>query len=136
MPRKPAVPQSQRRKGWASQENCSSTRPAAPVTRPPDLSTGLCHSTGGRGIAELGMNLSTTQTGIDDRAQAKDLCYSCPARKACAEYVLANEMPRGSWGGVWGGLDSWNRKGRELIISDSGSRQIPFYIDEWKKVVL
>lgn len=39
------------------------------------------------------------------KMQMVNICEGyCPLRKVCRAWVLAEESPAGSWGGVWGGL--------------------------------
>lgn len=50
-----------------------------------------------------------------ERAEAKNLCYSCPVRKECLKYALeAKEL----WG-VWGGKDESEIR-RALSLSHTG----------------
>lgn len=101
----------------------------------PDLAEGSCRSMLGQKNADLGMNTSVSSFGIADRARAKDQCWSCPVVKVCQRYVLAGEKPAGSWGGVWGGLDLWNRQGLEVIQGTmrddekAGAKVVPFSIE-------
>ncbi len=82
----------------------------------PDFTGGACLTPDGQKIALAGMNAESSIKGIKDRAGAKALCDTCPIRDSiCRPWVLAQERPRGSWGGVWGGLDPWNRMHLQLI---------------------
>lgn len=94
--------------------------------RAPDFFGGLCTSRSGMRRADAGQNDQGTARGIAQRQLAKDLCELCPLKSACREWVTEEESPAGSWGGVWGGLDPWNRKGLELIITDGRAAVIPY----------
>jgi hypothetical protein len=92
-----------------------------PVTSPqPDLSAGACRAAG----AEFGEGADTklTHVAIDARLSDRTVCESCPlkAARACRAWVLAQESPAGSWPGVWGGLDQWQRVGQEVIRDSKG----------------
>jgi hypothetical protein len=112
-------------------------KPKLVEERVPDLSAGACGTERGRKVIELGFNVQTSRAGIAARARAKALCTAgpCPMRMSCLRYVLSQEEPAGSWGGVFGGLDPWNRRGQELAMVDGKARVIPFDIETIKKEV-
>jgi hypothetical protein len=37
------------------------------------------------------------------KAEARDLCNSCPVRKECGEWVSRAENPAGAWHGMFAG---------------------------------
>lgn len=94
--------------------------------RSPDFTAGLCTTPGGMRAADLGMNDQASVKGIADRQVAKAWCAQCPMLAECRAWVTAEEKPAGSWGGVWGGLDPWNRKGLELVIRQGKAEVIPY----------
>lgn len=105
-----------------------------PVTGPtyPDFSGGACTTAHGQRAATAGMNDQSSRKGIHERERAKRLCNAgpCPIRDRCRSWVLDQEVPRGSWGGVWGGLDPWNRRGLQLVIDEDGRADtVPFDIE-------
>lgn len=99
----------------------------------PDFTGGTCTSTPeGREVAQEGMNDQATLRGIAAREKAKMQCNlgPCPIRDTiCRPWVFMEESPAGSWGGVWGGLDPWNRRGEEVVIIDGKAAVIPYVID-------
>lgn len=98
-----------------------------PVTkRSPNFSEGLCATPRGMAAADQGMNDQASLSGIAARRLAKNWCANCPMLAVCEEWVTTQESPPGSWGGVWGGMDPWNRKGLELIIRDGKAEVIPY----------
>ena len=98
-----------------------------PVSRrSPNFLTAACRTPAGLRIADQGANDQATLAGIAARELAKKQCRDeCPLLVRCAMWVTSQESPAGSWGGVWGGLDPWNRKGLELIITGGRAEVIP-----------
>lgn len=96
----------------------------------PDFSGGACTTERGQKAALAGMNDQASLKAIKDRERAKALCTvgPCPILATCRAWVLGQERPEGSWGGVWGGLDPWNRRGLELVIRAGQAETIPFEI--------
>lgn len=90
--------------------------PERTLGRVPDLSAGLCRSESGRKIMEGGLVEQLTLGAERRRVLAKQLCERCPLLAECRAWVLRDERPVGSWGGVYGGLDPWNRTGKALIF--------------------
>lgn len=41
-----------------------------------------------------------------DKSKAREICSTCPVRKVCLDYSIAN----GYEGGIWGGLDEEERR--------------------------
>lgn len=72
-------------------------------------------------IADLGFNESISYQGIEDRAQAKAMCDSCPIKRDCLAWAVAIERDTpGKLGGVYGGQDTWNRQGVEIRANERG----------------
>jgi hypothetical protein len=94
--------------------------------RSPNFAGALCTTPRGRKAADAGMNEQPTLNGIASRDLAKAWCASCPLLLECRNWVTTQEQPAGSWGGVWGGLDPWNRKGLELVIRGKRAEVIPY----------
>lgn len=97
----------------------------------PDFTGGLCTSERGEKTAREGMNDQVSRKGIRDRERAKSLCNAgpCPIRDTlCRPWVLGQESPPGSWGGVWGGMDPWNRRGLQLVFRDGKAETVPYDI--------
>lgn len=86
--------------------------------RMPDLRQGLCAlSQEGRDIADAGFNTELTLSGFDAREKAKDQCRRCAKSIECAEWVrIAEWKSPGSLGGVYAGMDRWDREGRPIRI--------------------
>lgn len=77
-------------------------------------------------IADGGFDTEASHEAIARREAAKLLCTTCPLFEECRTWVMEKEQPRGSWGGVWGGLDPWNRQGFEMVLdTDNRVRTIP-----------
>lgn len=106
------------------------------VRQPDALAEGLCRILANLSTADKGMNMSTSQEGVKDREAARELCSRCPARQPCLEYVVSQETPQGSWGGVWGGLDPFNRRGRAIITVQGGTRMVKFNVDGYVRASL
>lgn len=84
---------------------------------PREMSKAACRTGVGMQFADDGMDRHVTPAGVSKRQGAKDWCNTaCPVKDTCLAYVTANEHPAGSWGGVWGGLDPWQRHGLELFV--------------------
>lgn len=98
----------------------------------PDFSEGLCTSERGVNIARAGLTQEASLRAIRARDDAKALCNAgpCPLLLMCRAWVRKQESPPGSWGGVYGGLDSWNRRGLRLIIRDGKATVIPYDVDQ------
>lgn len=109
-----------------SEAKPESTAAALVEVRTPDFSAGLCTSRAGMKVADGGQNDQASHKGIALRQKAKDLCGVCPLRAMCLDWVTGHESPPGSWGGVWGGLDPWNRRGQEMTIQDGRAKVVPY----------
>ncbi len=69
----------------------------------PDLLGGLCQREAGQRLAAAAVDGRRVQ-------EMKDLCTFCPVRQKCEEWVLADETPAGSWGGVYAGMSVADRR--------------------------
>lgn len=96
---------------------------------PPDLRAGVCRRPLAAGVVEDGFNVQLSAAGVARRARAKALCNAgpCPVREQCRAWVLREERPAGSWGGVYGGLDPWNRKGQDVVVSEDKKIELVEY---------
>jgi len=91
----------------------------------PDMSRGACALPEYRAIfhdaslePENGAPADERVRMHEARPKAKRICDErCPIRDECAVYVLTNERPRGSWGGVWGGMTPNDRRERRYAIA-------------------
>lgn len=91
---------------------------SATEIRMPDLSAGACRTPWGQKRHEKGFSDQVTVPSELARREAKKICRACPVLAACRSYTLAAESPAGSWGGIWGGLDPWNRVGKQVVIAN------------------
>jgi hypothetical protein len=84
-------------------------RAAVYLKKMPDLSAGACRRH--PEVMDQGANRFDSVQGARLRAEAREVCESCPlkTRQDCLTYVQENESPAGSWVGIWGGLDPWQR---------------------------
>lgn len=74
--------------------------------RAPDLSTGTCTKPRFREVMDDAIG-----TVLESKLQvARDVCSYCPVEQACKTWVIGQEKPAGSWGGVWGGLSVRERR--------------------------
>lgn len=81
--------------------------------RTPDLSQGLCVITRkGQEIAERAFREGTSIQATAARTRAKLQCAACPLLAECLAWVTEQESPAGSWRGVYGGKDPWDRRGK------------------------
>lgn len=110
-------------------------RPTRLVVKPPEVvipsfERGACMTEKYKNVAHAGQTDKLTRADITARQNAKNVCNSvCPIRDACRAYILAAERPAGSWGSVWGGLDPWNRAGKQVVIVDGRTEIVPYAID-------
>lgn len=95
--------------------------------RMPDLTSAACRTPWGRKRHEKGFSDQVSVPAETERREAKKVCRNeCPVMKECAAYVLAAESPAGSWGGIWGGLDPWNRVGKQVSIANGAAEVRPY----------
>lgn len=81
----------------------------------PDLRDGRCTQDDvQRKIAEGGIDVRLSINGFRAREAAKAQCRTCPVLNECAEWIERAESPAGSWGGVYGALDPWERRGTPI----------------------
>lgn len=84
---------------------------------PAEMGQAACRDGEGLAYADDGMDRHMTKAGVQKREGAKAWCHlACPVIEVCAGYAKRNEFPAGSWGGVWGGLDPWERRGLKLVV--------------------
>ncbi len=87
----------------------------------PDLNRGHCRRPWNAAIVDGGFEDSAIM-----RASAKALCNGtadqpvCPVKAECKAWMLGFEKPEGSWGGVYAGLDVYDR--RRAITDRARSR--------------
>lgn len=82
----------------------------------PDWTNAACRTPAGREASDRAYDaISATAFSERMRVEMKAWCHVCPLMTKCREWVLAEERPAGSWGGVWGGLDP--RERHELVLS-------------------
>lgn len=80
-------------------------------------------------IAERGFNEDVSRRGIADRQAAKDLCTECPAAlfAQCKTWIKFKEGHRpGELGGVYAGMDKWNRQGTDLQSVDGKIKRVSY----------
>lgn len=114
-----------RKKGMA----LSLVKPDLVADLPPDLSAGICRAPTLAEVVDKGFNQLLTKAGIQGRELSKQLCDYCPVKKECRDWVLRDESPAGSWGGVYGGLDPWNRRGKAVVMNGGRVEMVPYVID-------
>lgn len=96
--------------------------------RQPDLSAGNCRRPWNLKIVDAGFDTLASRTAVERREASKALCLECPMLVACRAYTLAEESPPGSWGGIWGGMDAWNRRGQQMTVSPGGQVKLVPYV--------
>jgi hypothetical protein len=98
----------------------------------PDWSKGFCVDDA---VTVLkGENVEASKEGIADRYEMKSLCGICPVRQECRDWIRANEIPPGSLGSVYGGLDKWNRQGKDMRLVNGRIRVVALpegWENEW-----
>ena len=92
----------------------------------PDWIKGSC--TTDVATADLGFDTEYSPKGSKNRLAAKRMCWDCPIMRECGDWVIAAEgEDKGSLGGVYGGMDKWNRRGFDLQVSWSGAlHEVPW----------
>lgn len=93
----------------------SSPLQSKPLSRM-DWSRGVCHLPENIRIADGGFDERVTWSGVEARAQAKALCKDCPILAECAIWITEAEEVPGEMGGVYGGMDVWDRRGRPIVL--------------------
>lgn len=71
----------------------------------PDLPGALCRKPDNMKVFD-----ATYHKGTPCHKDASNICGKCPAKPECGKWVLENETPTGSWGGVWAGMTPGERK--------------------------
>jgi hypothetical protein len=94
---------------------------------PPDLRTGKCFShPAGREAHNNGFNDGMRRDAFAARERAKAWCkLPCPVLDKCRAWVMSEESPAGSWGGVYAGMDRWDRTGKPIRYSSNGAERAP-----------
>lgn len=92
---------------WASVEGAAYMNNDTRRVEAPDHSRGLCTSTASGRVAAM---LVFDQPGSASGARMRRICDNCPIRPECQRWVLSNETPAGSWGGMYGGLSVSERQ--------------------------
>lgn len=117
--------ESEAKRAQRNAEKIQAMRPAKMIQQPkghtltpPNLAGGACTQPWSAKDVEGGFNTMASTAGIEARAAAARVCGVCPLKQACLDWVTAAEEPRGSWGGVWGGLDPWERMGKRIAEVD------------------
>lgn len=91
----------------------------------PNWKHAACNTDVGRKLSDRAYDaVSSTDFAERQRLAMRILCSGCPIETVCRGWVLAEERPAGSWGGVWGGLDPAQRAAivsRRPEPSDAGS---------------
>lgn len=91
--------------------------PTEPKALPPmDWSRGICHRPENVEIADGGFDERVSWSGVTARANAKALCAACPLLAECAVWVKEAEEVPGQLGGVYGGMDMWDRRGTPAAL--------------------
>lgn len=76
-------------------------------------------------IADAGMDERMCAEARLGRSVAKRQCLEdCPELAKCRAFILAAEIMPGAWGGVWGGLDAFDRRGEEVIVRVDGKARV------------
>ena len=88
----------------------------APVVPFPDLQGGVCITPKGREVAGAAFNDEFTVVGFERRRAAKAMCGRCPLLEKCKEMIKAAEPTPGEFGGVYAGMDPWDRQGRPIRL--------------------
>jgi hypothetical protein len=84
----------------------------------PNLRGGSCTTPWGFRISDDAFSLEFTKYGFGLRQKAKDMCVkSCPLLAECKRWITkAEEADPGSFGGVYAGMDIWDRQGRPIKL--------------------
>jgi hypothetical protein len=95
----------------------------APKSSDPDWLKGACRAN--TAITDLGFDTTVSADGVRNRAIAKMLCHMCTIERECGDWAVRTEgNDQGSLGGVYGGMDAWNRKGMDLVSVDGRIRRV------------
>jgi len=95
------------------------------VTMPfPFLPGAACQGPGGVETMDRALEAKMTAEGMREIDAAKALCATCPVMAECRAFARDHERPAGSWGGVWGGMDAWQRAGFRLVGTATGIKVV------------
>jgi hypothetical protein len=93
----------------------------AAAVREPDWTKGVCTTPLGAAIFDDSFEESLAATEIKNRNRAKNVCLtSCPLLDQCAAWITSREKIPGCLGGIWGGMDKFNRAGLEIYRDRAG----------------
>lgn len=98
------------RSGERSRNNPRPSQSKAELDALPVLTRAVCALPENQAMVFLAQEDDRKTVTLEARVEAKKLCHSCPLQARCSTYILKNEVPAGSWGGVWGGMDAEDRK--------------------------
>lgn len=100
-------------------EQVVTSSPSAPRAPEPDWTQAVCRRY--PKTADGGFDERMNFKGQEKREAAKKLCKQCPLLAGCAAWIVRKEgEERGSWGGVYAGMDQWNRQGYRMHIGYRG----------------
>lgn len=89
-----------------------------PTVEPPDFTKAECRTPWG----VMAMDGYVDSPQSDGRmTAARGVCKVCPLNTTCRTWVIAEERPAGSWGGMYAGMTPQNR--RDLAITTHEKRQ-------------
>lgn len=88
----------------------------APLVPFPDLSGGACVTPKGMEVAGAAFNDEFTAVGFTLRQAAKDMCETCPLLNTCKVMIKESEPAPGAFGGVYAGMDVWDRQGNPIRL--------------------
>ena len=87
----------------------------------PDWTNAACRNPDVVSIVDMGFNEEMSKDGIASRQAAKDLCSDCPLSmfRECKAWIIAKEKASpGQFGGVYAGMDKWNRQGFDVRFTN------------------
>lgn len=93
----------------------------------PDMSKGRCVTQPGalKKFDAAQEAVADTVPATKARNAAKEVCGSCIMQHQCLAWTLQEESPAGSWGGVLGGMDPWEREEAKRRIDGSRDGAVP-----------
>lgn len=89
-----------------------------PAVEPPDFTEAACRTPRGVMIMDAYMDAPQSEGSV---AAARGVCEACPLNATCRAWVIADERPAGSWGGMYAGMTPRNR--RDRAIAEHEKRQ-------------
>lgn len=78
----------------------------------PDLRKGLCRTQAGMRL----MDAASKSRASGRRKEALEMCLNCPVMIECGQWVTQAEDPPGSWGGIYGGMTTGDRRMKKLGV--------------------